>query len=298
MDHSLLVAAIAGLGGMFGWGLADFFAKKTIDRIGDIVSLVWAHVAGALVVVLSLIAILALRGNETGLPTTASGWSGLAFFGALQAAVYLFAYVGFGKGQVAVLNPIFASYSGVVALISVVFLGEALSGLRALALLVVFIGILLVSVDVGALRTKNFRLATAPGFREIAVAAALAAVWTLGWNRFVRGHEGVAYACAMYLFMTFTLLLYAAVRRVSLKFTVPNVWPYLALIGLCEVGAYAAITLGYASTSHTSVVALLSGAFSMPTVILARIFLRERTTATQTLGSAILVAGIAALPVL
>ena len=29
-------------GGMFGWGLADFFAKKTIDKIGDIQTLAWA----------------------------------------------------------------------------------------------------------------------------------------------------------------------------------------------------------------------------------------------------------------
>ena len=34
---------------MFGWGVADFFAKKSIDEIGDIESLVWAHVAGALI---------------------------------------------------------------------------------------------------------------------------------------------------------------------------------------------------------------------------------------------------------
>jgi len=33
MQTELLIAIIAGLGGMFGWGLADFFAKKTIDSI-------------------------------------------------------------------------------------------------------------------------------------------------------------------------------------------------------------------------------------------------------------------------
>ena len=44
MQPELVLAGLAGLGGMMGWGLADFFAKKTIDEIGDVVSLVWAHV--------------------------------------------------------------------------------------------------------------------------------------------------------------------------------------------------------------------------------------------------------------
>jgi len=37
---------------MLGWGLADFFAKKTIDQIGDIVVLAWAHVFGTGVLVM------------------------------------------------------------------------------------------------------------------------------------------------------------------------------------------------------------------------------------------------------
>jgi len=40
MQQELLIAVLAGLGGMFGWGFADFFAKKTIDEIGSVASLV------------------------------------------------------------------------------------------------------------------------------------------------------------------------------------------------------------------------------------------------------------------
>ncbi len=49
MNQELLIAVLAGLGGMLGWGLADFFAKKTIDEVGDVVSLVWAHIFGTIV---------------------------------------------------------------------------------------------------------------------------------------------------------------------------------------------------------------------------------------------------------
>ena len=64
------------------------------------------------------------------------------------------------------------------------------------------------------------------------------------------------------------------------------------LIGCFEVGAYVLISLGYSLTTRTSVVALLSGAFSLPTIVLARAFLKERVTGLQTAGSAVVIFGI------
>jgi drug/metabolite transporter (DMT)-like permease len=256
MESGLAIGIFAGLGGMIGWGLADFFAKKTIDTIGDIVSLVWAHVAGSLVLILFLVGMIA-AGHAVPLPATPASWAAVAAFGALQAAVYLFVYVGFGKGQVSVLNPVFASFSGLVALVSIALLGEAVTGLKIAALIVLFGGILLLSVDLSALHERRFSIGNVPGFPEIAIATVLATIWTLGWNRYVNAQDGLSLACFMYLFMTLALVLYALARRIPLRFGNPSVWPFLLLVGLCEVGAYIAISIGYAETSHTSVVALL-----------------------------------------
>jgi drug/metabolite transporter (DMT)-like permease len=297
MSHDILVAILAGLCGMMGWGLADFFAKKTIDAIGDIVSLVWAHIAGSAVVILLILGSAVLRDHGLALPETLADCALLAFFGALQAAVYLFVYIGFGKGQVSVLNPVFACFSGVVAVVSITFLGEATTGLRVAALAILFVGILLLSVDIEALRVFRLKFARVPGFREIAIATVLATFWTLGWNRVVKAEDGPASACWMYLFMTLALVGYAFVRSIPVRFAKPSVWRALFLIGICEVVAYVAITIGYAQTTHTSVVALLSGAFSLPTILLARVVLRERVTTVQTVGSLVIVAGIALLAI-
>lgn len=298
MDRGLLVALLAGLGGMLGWGLADFFAKKTIDRIGDIVNLVWAHLAGSALLICAAAAGAAVGYSRVALPQDALTWAGIASFGTLQAAVYLFSYVAFGKGQVAVLSPLFASYAGLVALVSVVALGEAVSGLRIVALAAMFAGILLVNLDVGALRERRLLFAQVPGLPEIAIAAALATIWTLGWNAFVKGHDGLVLAGFMYIAMTVALLAYARARRISLRFHDRSLWLFLFLIGACEVIAYGSISLGYAMTTHTSVVALISGAFSLPTMILARVFLRERIGPLQTAGGLLLIAAVAVLPVL
>ncbi len=261
MQSELLIAILTGLGAMLGWGFADLFAKKTIDEIGDIVSLVWAHVFGTIVFFLILLYQVIVGEQKFSLPQNSVEWGLLIFFGALQGIVYLLVYKGFGKGQVGLLNPVFASFSGIVALISVGFLGEKLSGSLPLSLGVIFIGILFISMDTQAFRLKRLKLGNVPGIKEVGLATVLAAIWTLSWDKFVGGKDWLVYALLMYAFMTLVLLAIAKYQRVKLKVTKPNIWKFLFLIGFCEILAYASISLGYSKTSFTSVVALISGAF-------------------------------------
>jgi len=294
----LLIAICAGVGGMLGWGLADFFAKKTIDVIGDVQSLAWAGVFGSLAFIPALVYQHQILSAPYLLPSGHLEWLGIVFFGALQAAVYLFAYSGFAKGQIAVLNPIFASFAGWVALISILFLGEAATAGNVSGLVVIFAGVMLVSLDFQALRERRHVLSNTPGFWQIIAATVIAAFWTLGWDRFVSGKDAITYAFWMFIFMTLTAFAYAWMRRLSLSVRQPKIWLFIALIGICETVAYLAITIGYSSTIFTSVVALISGAFSVPTIILARVFLKEKTLRIQTIGTIVIIVGIALLSLL
>lgn len=295
MQPELFIALLAGLGGMLGWGLADFFAKKTIDVVGDVVSLVWAHIFGTAVLGALAMYHYGVAANTLALPS-ADAWLALIFFGALQAAVYLFVYAGFAKGQVAVLSPIFASFSGLVALASVLFLGEVLSPLLVFVLVLIFIGVMLSSIDVHvAIRGS---IIAAPGVREVVIATVLATAWTLLWDTFIEGADWMFYTFAMYASMTIVMYAIARARKISLAIGSmhSHVWKFLFLIGACEIIAYLAISYGYSLTSLTSVVAVLSGAFSLPVIVLARIFLNERPTMTQTVGSVVVVLGVILLP--
>jgi len=298
MSPELLIALIAGLGGMLGWGLADFFAKKTIDEVGDVVSLVWAHIFGTGVLCLIVAYQFLVSDSALGMPSTLSEWSLLALFGALQAAVYLFVYKGFAKGQVAVLSPIFASFSGLVAIASVLFFGEVLSGYVVPVLVLIFVGVILLSLDVRSLAKSGVALA-APGVREVLIATVLATIWTLYWDVFVGGKDWIVYAFVMYAAMTVAMYVYALQRKIDLRVShKPRMWKFLLLIGACEIIAYLAISYGYSATSLTSIVAILSGAFSLPVIILARLFLNERPTGMQTLGSIAVILGVILLPLI
>lgn len=297
MEPELLFAVLAGLGGMLGWGLADFFAKKTIIEVGDVVTLAWAHVFGTGVFIFALLYRLTLH-QQYVLPGDIQTWVLLLFFGALQAAVYLLVYNGFSKGHVAVLSPIFAAFSGLAAAFSIIFLGEVVNSYVFIGLAVLFTGILLINLDLQALLQRRISFTRVAGFREIIAATMLAVIWTLLWDRFVDGKDWLFYALAMYAFMTLVIVIVAKAKGLNLFAIKPYIWKFLVLIGFCEIVAYLAISWGYSTTSMTSVVAVLSGAFSLPTIFLARVFLKERVTPLQVMGGLIIIAGITILSVI
>ncbi|MBX4187697.1 MAG: DMT family transporter [Candidatus Doudnabacteria bacterium] len=292
MQQELVVAVFAGLCGMLGWGLADFFAKITIDRIGDTVSLAWGHVFGTLALFVLLIVQSFVFERPLNFELSSNQYVLLIVFGVAQAIVYLFVYRGFGKGQIAVLNPLFACFSGLTALLSIVIFKEVVSGYVLIGLFLLFLGILFISTDWQAFKNKKFSIAHVPGFKEVGFATIMAAFWTLYWDKFLGGQDWLVYTFLMYSFMTLAILLAAKMQGVTLVNINPTAWKFLVLIGFFEVLAYLGISLGYSVTTNTSIVALLSGAFSLPTIIFARLFLKEKITPLQTIGSLVIVAGI------
>jgi drug/metabolite transporter (DMT)-like permease len=292
MESTLLIAVLAGLAGMFGWGFADFFAKKTIDKVGDLATLTWAHIYGAVVIASLLLARSLNEGQAVQFPTSPRELGPLVFFGVLQAMVYYYAYKGFAVGKLSLLNPVFSSFPGIVVILSVVIFGEVLGGWQLASILVVFLGVLTLNIDHESLALRKLRLLKIPGMRHIVVAALLASVWTVLWGYFVSEKDWLVYASLMYFFMCITTLIICFFQKVKLDVVDGQTWKYFLLIGLSEVIAYVGLTVGYSLTSHVSIVAVLSGAFSIPTVVLAHIFLKERITKLQILGAFIVVAGV------
>jgi drug/metabolite transporter (DMT)-like permease len=280
---------------MIGWGLADFFAKVSIDDIGELPSLAWGHLVGTIVLgILTLARAFGASDIHYG-HVTVGVVASLIFFGFLQAIVYFLLYKGFAVGQVAVLSPTFASFSGIVALVSILFLGESVTVGKLLALAAVFAGVMLLSA--APAEGEQVRFFGAPGVNIVLAATLLAAGWTLGWVHLVYGRDPISFAFFMYSAMTLVLFGIAKQQKVSLTRLPRRTWIPLVAIGLGEAGAYAALSWGYSSTSLTSIVVLLSGAFSLPTILLARVFLGERLQRLAVVGVAAVIVGTGILAV-
>ncbi len=295
MSDSLTIAIIAGLGGMLGWGFADFFAKKTIDAIGDTASLVWAHtIASSL-----LLAYVAQRyiSDNNSLPQTYDEWGTIFFFGALQALVYILVYRGFAKGKLAVLNPVFSSYAGITAILSIMLFSEVVTGSLLVGLAIIFGGIILISMDLAGLKQRRVKFAGHPGLNEILAATVCAAIWTLFWAQFVFEKDWKIYASLMYVSMTIVILWYAMLTKTKLAFKKSGVWPFLIGIGIAEIVAYVSISYGFSETTRTSVIALLSGAFALPVIILSKLFLKEHIDPIHRWGTFAIIVGIAIISI-
>lgn len=74
-----------------------------------------------------------------------------------------------------------------------------------------------------------------------------------------------------------------------------GIWKLLFLIGLFDGGAYLTLSWGFGATTFTSVVTMLSAAYSLPTLILARIFLKEKLTPNQWVGVLSIILGLVLL---
>jgi drug/metabolite transporter (DMT)-like permease len=288
MNSSLTIAITAGLGGMLGWGFADFFAKKTIDIIGDITTLFWSQLIGVVPILIIFLAHPRLPHLNHYDPLF------LVLFGVVSALSYLPVYTGFGKGQVSLLSPIFASYAAVVAVLSAVFLHEAIPDIRRLAIIIVFAGILAISADPRDIRRLLKKgTHTVRGLPEVLSAMLVYSVWLIFLDKFIGGKSWVFFILVIRISATLTLLLYAGIRHHKLTVKRGGLWKFLVLIGVFDVMAFSFVSYGFSATSLTSVVALLSGTFSLVTIVLARLFLNERITRLQALAAFTILAGIA-----
>jgi drug/metabolite transporter (DMT)-like permease len=284
-----VIAVAAGIGAMVGWGCADFLAKLGVDRIGSVPALVWAHLCGALLMVLAVAARDIIASHPVDLPSSPRTWVELTAFGAGQAAVYLLLYRGFERGRLSVLNPIFSTYAGIAALAAILFFGDALSVGQGIAVIVIFCGVLFLSFDAeeGAPR----RIGGTPGLREVGAATVLAGCWTILWDQMVSDSDWWTLTALMYVLMAGFLLLAAWATRTRLSVPPRDLRWILIGIGAAEVAAYLSLSVGLAETALTSVVVLLSGAFPIIAIALGHRFLSERLARIQLVGAAIVILG-------
>lgn len=287
MNNTLLIAVVAGLGAMVGWGTADFFAKKTIDKLGDVQTLFWQQLIG----VVPLLLLYAF--NPASPPLHHYDVLFILLLGMVSGLSYIPLYNGFGKGQLSLLSPVFASYSVVVVVLSILFLGESIHLWRAVAIVITVAGILLISTDIGELRRSfrrhAFRLA---GLPEVASAMLAYSVWLIFLDRFLSGKDWVPFMLCIRAASVATLLLYSISRGIRLRVHDRSLWKYLIGIGLFDVAAFGFVSYGFSHTHYPGIIAVLSATFSVPTLFLAHLFLKERISRVQIAAAGIIICGI------
>lgn len=273
-----LQAFLGGIGAMIGWGGSDFFVKSVVEKVGAVRTLIWVQLLGALVV--------GIIGGITGMEFAIKRdlWLGLAFFCITDALGYWLFFKAMEKGKVSVVGPVFACYAAGAVLFSVI-LGEKIGVLTGVLIFTMFLGILLSSME----RVEKIKLGMLKNLGVLLafLGALVFSFWYPLWEKFSESSsDWMAMTFWLRIGVAIFLMMVLGVGKVRLyESHWKNVeWKFLGLGGLFDASAYMALTWGYMSLEGTSITTILGSAYSLPTLILANVFLKERLNWLQKVG--------------
>ncbi|MBZ9577726.1 DMT family transporter [Patescibacteria group bacterium] len=278
---------LSGLLSMFGWGTSDFLAAKSSRKVGYLITYFWTQLfAFSIAFVYLLIKLPTLNINNV--------FQFLVFIlpaGFLYMVGTLFFYKGFTKGQVSLVSPIGASWAMITVILSFVFLKEVLKTNQIAAIILMIIGVVLVSINLKEL-LKVRKLALLGGIKEGLIAML---AWgfslflivipskTFGWFLPVFGLK---------LFGIMFIVIYAMLIKQSLKVKLQlSLLALFFLVGFSDMVAFFGYSFGVEG-EYASIIAPVAASFPLVTIILARIFLKERIVLNQAFGIVGIIAGL------
>jgi len=283
----LSLGVIFAIISFLGWGVADFLAKRVVDKIGALWSLLIMQIIGIVPIVIYSLLFLKI-------PLLSLQMLGIL---ALSSFLLIFAYLIFYKaikyGPISIVSPIAASGSAITILISVLFFAEALTLAQALAIAVIFLGVVLVSVKWNKSSKKVF-----------ASYGALLALFTmLGWGfafplmKINMNVIGPVFTLLLVRFFSIVFLSIYSSRQNRPVIDNSKVWLYLITIGLVDAFAFLAYYIGV-SMDYLSIISPVSSSYPAVTIILAYIFLKERVQNIQKIGIVLILLGLILISVI
>ena len=272
------MAALLALCGALFWGAGDFFGGVASRRLAVLAVLAVSQALGLAGVALWVIATRdPFPGVAELLPAAAAGIAGVVGLGAL--------YRGLAVGAMGIVAPISAA-SPIVPLAVDAFHGLTPGALQWLGIALALAGIVTLS-----------REPSAAGSRRVAAGAGLAVIAALGFGLFVVGIDAGADESAPWAVVAARsasvglVVIVALFSSTSLR-PPRRLLPMLVAIGVFDTGANVLIA---AATTYgaAGIVAVLSALYPVVTVVLARIVLQERLSASRRAGGVLAIAGAA-----
>jgi len=263
------------LGASLTWGFADFFGPLKGRALGALRVLFYVQVGGLAAIAL----IVAVLGKSP-----ADSAALFAVPAAISGTLGLYAYYrGMAVGAMSIVAPI-AGISAVVPVAFGIATGDRPSTSQWFGMLAALGGVFLASREPG----RGGKVAAGVGL------ALLAALGFGGYFPPMHAAGEADFWWASLIFrMTSTAVILAAVaiRRPSLAVQ-PLQVPILALIGIGDM--LGNLLFAAASTSGlVSITSVLASLYTIVTVILARVVLRERVARSQEAGIVLTLAGVA-----
>lgn len=280
-----LLSILLGTVGMFGWGIYDFLGGVFTKQIGPFKSFFWSQLAG-LIFTLLLGMVVRVSLNIPVLVIVL-----LPVAAILYSAGYLLFFKGFERGNVSIVAATMNLWAVFTMLFAFVFMGQRLSTLQTLGVLMIISGVTLASLNWTDIRNQKFQLSS--GVREAVLGAFFFGVF---WNISEVISRQIGWLSTT-LFVKLGIVVFVFIysllvkRGIGLMKTTPITKPAVVLMGTIEAGAVAAVNYGL-TIGHAILITPISSALSLVTITLAVIFLKDKITKLQGFGIITAIIGI------
>ncbi len=283
-------SALLGAGAAGSWGVGDFTARFLGRAIGVPQGLFGMMLVGSLAVGLYVVA-----SGET-LVWELSGLWLLILNGVATVLATMMLFEALTRGPVSLGSPMVSSYPAFAVPMTVVF-GARPEIIHWVAMVATLGGVWLVALAVWRMEGGD-KPEYAPAVLRRAVLLAIGAAFFFAVALLAADHAIERYGLPMTLLSSRIVgavvlgagfLVMRKVPRMPL-----SAWPLILLIALVDTLGYVFVYAGL-SLENGEFAIVTSSAYSVVTILLARIFLREQVVPLQWLGVAIVIAGIGTL---
>jgi transporter family protein len=270
---------------MFGWGIYDFLGGVFAKQIGSFKSLFWSQLAG----LISIFLLAIVFRSSVNVPVLVIILSLIA--AALYSAGYLFFFKGFEIGNVSIIAATMNLWAVFTMLFAFIFMGQRLSALQTLGVLMIIFGATLASLHWSEIRNQKFQLSA--GVKEAVFGAFFFGIF---WNvsEIISEKTGWLFTT---LFVKFGIILFLAIfslpakQKMGLAKISAKTKTIILLMGVIEAGAVALVNYGL-TIGDAILITPIASALSIVTITLAIIFLKEKVTKIQGLGIVMAMIGV------
>ncbi len=282
---SILISVLAGLGGMFGWGMYDFLAGVYSRTIGPYRTFFWSQTAGLLFLV--LIAATSLTTVKISFPTILL----LPVAAIFYSAGYLFFMKGFKIGNMSLVAAIMNLWAVFTMAIAFLFMGQRLTSLQFMGVVMIIFGAIVASINWDDIRKKTFQLSV--GVKEAVLGSFFFGSF---WNMSEIISEEIGWLQTT-LFIKIGIILFllllslSAGREIGVAKSLPKTKLVIIFMGIIEVSAVALVNFGL-TVGDAILITPIASALSVVTIAMAIIFLKDRVSRVQGIGILTSVSGI------
>ncbi len=277
-----------GIISMLGFGFQDYLMAKVSKNINPFKTTFWLE--SIVLVLLLILSIFFYTYSTISIQTAA-----LLVLTGIVGMVALFSFnKGFEVGQIAVIAPISSGWGAVTAILGVLILSQAITGMQRLDVGVIVLGTVLTSFELRDIR--KIRTSKRPLGLKYAV------ITLFGWGIFyfllgILAKTLGWFSTSLYLVFLIVVIMVAYGIITKSEFKVKREeYPILVVLAILSLLGLLAYNIGV-TYYYASIVAPVSSVAPVITVILALIVLKEKIAANQKLGIALTILGLVALSI-